>query len=496
MNKYFYMFLGCCLFTLTTSCVDLDQEPKSWITKEQYIEIPQDINQVQKSVSGLYNRFWNQNYGFSCRMFRIGIGSDEMVTSPKPNNAMLLIQNLTPNITLNTADWGTMWANMWSVITGANAIISGTPLPDAPAEAALYEKVLGEAYFMRALSYFYLVRLYGDVPLILSQEEAVLPQERISVNTIYSQVIIPDCLKAINTLPSISRSGNSSTPSKWAAKALLADVYLNMAGWPLKKGTEYYAKSAEQTLDIINNAAGAGLSLTPTYGDLWKEAKKTAANEHLFAIHNSVANKNPSQFGKSFYPRDFLPAGWADYYGNPDFMNATPPSNRKSFNYMLQWNTSKGVVSWENSMDKYPCIAKYYDYNQGGPAVNSLSNGITPIYRYAEVLLMYAEASNLATGAVNNLALQCLNDVQSRAGSVVTASGVSSADFDKAVLNERGWEFLAEYKRWFDLVRREKLSSVKPLQYAGSVFETYNTYYFPVPLIQTQMTGWTNNPGY
>ncbi|MDD4198721.1 MAG: RagB/SusD family nutrient uptake outer membrane protein [Paludibacter sp.] len=493
MNKYFKIFFGWCIFLLTTSCVDLDQEPKSWITKEQYIGIPQDITQVQKSISGLYNSFWNQNYGFSCRMFRIGIGADEMVTSPKPNNAMLLIQNLTPNITLNTADWGTMWANMWSVITGANAIISGTPIPTDSTETA-YKKVLGEAYFMRALCYFYLVRLYGDVPMLLSPEDALQPQPRVSVATIYDQVIVPDCKTAVNTLPSTSRSGNSSTPSKWAAKTLLADVYLTMAGWPLKKGTEYYAKSAEQTLDIINTA---GLSLTPVYGDLWKEAKKAAANEHLFAIHNSVANKNPTQYGKSFYPRDYNPAGWADYYGNPDFMNATPSSDRKAFNYMLQWKILSGaIVSWENSMDKYPCISKYYDYNQGGPATNALSNGLTPLYRYADVLLMYAEASNLATGVVNTLALKCLNDVQNRAGSTVTPTGVSSAFFDKAVFDERGWEFLAEYKRWFDLVRREKLSSVKPQQYAGSVFEKYSTYYFPIPLIQTQMTGWENNPGY
>ena len=496
MKKYIYILIACYAFVFITSCVDLEQEPKSWITKEQYIEIPQDVNQLQKSVSGLYNSFWYGNYGFSCRMFRMGMGADEMVTSPKPNNAMLLIQNLTPNITLNTADWGTMWANMWSVITGANAIIAGTTLPNNATEADLYEKVLGEAYFLRALSYFYLVRLYGDVPLILTPEAAILPQQRVAVNTIYEQIIVPDCEKAISTLPSKSRTTNSSTPSKWAAKALLADVYMNMAGWPLKKGTAYYAKSAEQTLDIINNAAGAGLSLTPIYGDLWIEANKTNANEHLFAIHNSVANKNPSQFGKSFYPRDYIPAGWADYYGNPDFMNATPNSLRKSFNYMTQWNTSKGNVTWENSLDKYPSISKYYGFNQGGPAVNALSNGLTPIYRYADVLLMYAEASNLATGSVNNLALQCLNSVQNRAGSVVTPSGVSSAVFDKAVLDERGWEFLAEYKRWFDLVRREKLATVRPQEFPGSVFERFSTYYFPVPLIQTQMTGWANNPGY
>ncbi|MEA4983293.1 MAG: RagB/SusD family nutrient uptake outer membrane protein [Paludibacter sp.] len=494
MNKiYLWMLAGFLL--LATSCVDLVQEPQSWITKEQYILIPQDTSQLQKASSGLYYNFWNNNYGFSCRMMRINTASDQIVTAPKPNNVMLLIQNLTPNPTVNNADWSTMWSTMWSVITSANALISGTPIPNDPIQAKKYRAILGEAYFMRALSYFYLVRLFGDVPLILTPEDALLPQPRVNVTLVYENAIVPDCINAVNTLPSVSRSRNSSTPSKWAAKTLLADVYLTMAGWPLKKGAEYYAKSAEQTLDIINNASTAGLFLTTSYGDLWKELKKTEANEHMFAIHNSVANKNPSQFGKSFYARDNVPAGWADYYGNPDYMQATPESNRKSFNYRLQWNTSGGIVSWQNSLDKYPCISKYYDYDQGAPASNALSNGLTPIYRYADVLLMYAEASNMATGSVNALALKCLNDVQQRAGSTISPSGLSSAQFDIAVLNERGWEFLAEYKRWFDLVRREKLGSVKS-QYTGSVFQQNNTYYFPVPVDQVQMTGWTNNPGY
>lgn len=494
MKKIVYTVILCCLMIIT-SCVDLVQEPQSWITKESYIEIPQNISQLQKAASGLYNSFWNQNYGFSCRMLRISTSADEIVTSPKPNNVMLLIQNLTPNPTVNSADWSTMWTNMWSVITGANALISGTKIPDDATQSAAYKSVLGEAYFMRALSYFYLVRIFGDVPKVLSPDDALKVQQRKGIAAIYDEVIIPDCLNAVNSLPSKSRTGNSSAPSKWAAKTLLADVYMTMAGWPLKRGTSYYAKSAEQTLDIISNASVAGLSLATNYSDLWKEARKTDANEHLFAIHNSVANKNPSQYGKSFYARDFVPAGWADYYGNPDFMNSTPSSARKTFNYMIQWKTSTGVVTWQNSMDKCPCISKYYDYDQGGPATNALSNGLTPIYRYADVLLMYAEASNLATNSVNPTAQKCLNDVQSRAASTVTPSNLSSSDFDQAVLNERGWEFLAENKRWFDLVRREKLANVKP-QYAGSVFQKFNTYLFPIPVDQIQLTGWTNNPGY
>lgn len=494
MKKYIsHLLAGSCLLTMA-ACVDLDQAPKSFITEEEYIEIPQNITTVELAATGLYNSMWGGNYGFCCRMMRIDCSADQMMSSPKPNNVLDYIISLNPSIGANTADWDTSWANFWNVITGANKLITGTPIPSDAAEAKRYKAVLGEARFMRALSYFYLVRIYGEVPAVLTPADALAPQGRASVSDIYNRIILPDLQDAISTLPEKSRSGFSSTPSRWAAKALLADVYMNMAGWPLKLGKEYYAKAVTETLDIINNS---GLQLTSNYSDLWKEASKTDANEHLFAIHNSVAQKNASQYGKSFYPRDFYPkAGWADYYANPDFMNKYPNDDRKKFNYMTEWETAKGKkVQWTESMDKLPCIAKYQNYNQGVAGSSAQSNGITPIYRYADVLLMYAEASNLATGVVNDKALWCLNEVQRRAHSILF-NGRDTGTFDTAVFNERGWEFLAEFKRWFDLVRREKVAEAKPKVWSASLFKANNHYYFPIPSDQIKMTGWSNNTGY
>lgn len=137
--------------------------------------------------------------------------------------------------------------------------------------AKRYKAVVAEARFMRALSYFYLVRMYGDIPYVTNSSEAIEYQPRTAVADIYNKIIVPDLIEACASLPTVSRSGFSSTPSQWAAKALLSDVYMTMAGWPLKLGKEYYAKAAEVSLDIIEHS---GLSLTPVYGDLWKEAKR------------------------------------------------------------------------------------------------------------------------------------------------------------------------------------------------------------------------------
>lgn len=495
----YFALAGSMLFA--NSCADLDQDPQSFLTTKEFFETA-TTSDIGLFVDGLYNSMWNGNYGLNCRLMRINEGADDLDISPtKLNNVLSYIKELTPNPTSNNDDFATPWTLFYKVIYDANMCIQYTNVDTSDADTR--KAMVGEAYFMRALSYFHLVRLFGDVPFYLDNDESYDRMPRTAVAEVYDNGIVPDLLKAIELLPATSRSGNSSRPSKWAAKACLADVYLTMAGWPLKKGQEYYSKSAEVSLDIINNSS---LSLTATYPDLWKESLKTQANEHMFAIHNSVAGSMASQYGKSFYPADFYPnAGWSDYYANEAFMLKYPEGERKEWNYMTEWEVKKTDenketiivnVNYKESQDGVPAISKYYNYDNGNPGASAQSNGLTPFYRYADVLLMYAEASNLATNTVNPVALKCLQDVQNRAKSSEVTTTTNSQEFDTAVFAERGWEFLAEFKRWYDLVRREKLPEVKPTQWVSSVYRANNHYYLPVPYKQVELTGWTNNAGY
>ncbi|MBP6064496.1 RagB/SusD family nutrient uptake outer membrane protein [Bacteroides sp.] len=498
MKKIVYAAFASTLL-LATSCVDLDQNPKSFITEEEYIETPKDAASVARSVTGLYNDLWKENYGFNCRIMRINVMADDIIGSPtKSGNVLNYYSDLNPNLFANNDDFAGPWAGFYTTIINSNKIINGTPFPtgvENEAKIKELQAIVGEAYFVRGLCYFYVARMFGDAPLILDNKTVAINQPRVSVAELYEKAIVPSMQQAVAWLPTTSRTKTSASPTLWAAKACLADIYMTMAGWPLKKGTEYYAKAATETQEIIT---GAGLSLTKEYSDLWKEALKGDTNEHLFAMHHSAAQKVPSQYGKSFYPTDFYPkAGWADYYGNETFMLKYPEGKRKQWNYMLEWPVAKDkTVNYKQSRDGMPCISKYYDYNEGVPGNSAQSNGITPFYRYADVLLMYAEASNLATNSVNSLALQCLQEVQTRAGVATITTTKDSKAFDDAVFAERGWEFVAEFKRWFDLVRREKVSEVKPKEYAASLFKANNHYYLPIPYVQIDMTGWKNNAGY
>lgn len=504
MKKIFYIIT---LFTATlffSSCEDLEQEPKSFFPVKEYFELG-GASSAEKFADGLYRSLWQGNYGYNCRIMRINAGADD-ITSVKDNDLKHL-RDLEPQIDGNKADWETTWGLFTKVIYDANTLIEYaqpkiTLVLDSEIEAeeALIAKYKAEAEFMRAFAYFSLIRLYGQAPLILENDRDASPQMPLSTPAeIYDQVILPSLEVAVRDLPEKSRKGDSSRPTKWAAKALRADVYMTMAGWPLKR-TEYYAKAAAEAKEIIDAKTKAGLSLTPKYEDLWKEANKTKTNEFMFTIIHSVSGKNASQYGKSFYPNDFYPnAGWADYYGDLDFYNNYPEDDRKAWNYMTEWPVKDGdtskIISFENSYSGLPAISKYYNYDNGDPGKSAQSNGVTSIYRYADVLLMYAEASNLATGTVSNEALAALNEVQKRANSTITST-TNSAEFDKAVIDEKGWEFLAEFRRWYDLARREKLSEVRADKWDASIFKANNHYYFPIPAKEIELTGWVNNPGY
>lgn len=501
MKKLIYLTAIAGSLLLTTSCVDLTQEPESFITEEDYWSAI-DQQSLQKAADALYNDLWQGNYGFNSRLQRLNVCADDITyRAAKANNELAYYGRLTPNLTANDADFSTTWTLFYKVISSSNKIIKGTTIPTDEEEAKAFKEILGEAYFMRGLSYFYLVRLYGDIPLLLEDDEAIITMPRTAVSEIYDKAIVPSLKTAAEWLPNQGRSGNS-TPSKWAAKACLADVYMTMAGWPLNKGTEYYGLAAAEAQDIIDNANGAGLSLTTKYSDLWKEANKSQTNEVMFALQHSSKHKLASNYGKSYYPSDYAPnAGWADYYGDEDFFLTYPDDARKEHNYMTEWKVKSGdVIPYTQSADKLPAISKYYDYDEGDPGKSAQANGITCIYRYAEVLLMYAEASTRATNTVNAAALDAIKKVQIRAGyqdaGLPLTATTDPTEFLKAVSNERGWEFFAEMKRWFELVRLEKVKDVRAEEWDASLFNANHHYYFPVPYQQIDLAGWTNNAGY
>lgn len=506
--KYIASLAGSLL--ISTSCVDLYQDPQSFISEEEYISNI-DQESLEGAVSALYNNLWHDNYGFNSRIQRIQVCADEITyRAAKPGNELAYYDQLSPNIAANTKDFDTMWEAFYFTIANANKLICRAKAPAGSTEEKVKEfnSVIAEAYFLRGLSYFYLVRMFGNVPMIPEDGNKTTINYPLSTpDEVYTKMIVPSLEYAVTWLPETPRSGNSSTPTKWAAETCLADVYITMAGWPLKK-KEYYAKAAEAAKDVLDN--NNYHEQLPRYASLWEEANKNN-REFMFCLHHSHANKvMASNYGKSYYPADFYNKkeekarnGWADFYARKEAFENYPNDERKEWNFMTNWYSTannKQLVQWQNSPDQLPCISKYYDYNQGNPGQNAQANGVTSIYRLADAKLLYAEASTRATGSVNQDALDAINEIQKRAGyedaNIALTTTTDPQAFLEEVSKERSYEFYAEMRRWFELVRTEQVSVKRAEKWNDSFFKAQNHYYFPIPSAQILLTGWDNNPGY
>ena len=336
MKKLTYLATLAGSMLIATSCVDLNQEPQSFISEEEYIST---INQesLESAVTALYNNLWHDNYGFNSRIQRIQVCADEITyRAAKPGNELAYYDQLSPNIGANSKDFDTSWELFYFTIANANKLIhfAKAPADATEEEVAKFNGALAEAYFLRGLSYFYLVRMYGNVPIVPENgNETVINCPLSKPEEVYTKMIVPSLEYAVTWLPESPRLGNSSTPTKWAAETCLADVYITMAGWPLNKGQEYYAKAAETAKDVLDN--NRYHQQEENYADLWKEANKNNS-EFMFCLHHSHANKvMASNYGKSYYPADFYNKkeekarnGWADYYARKEAFENYPDADK------------------------------------------------------------------------------------------------------------------------------------------------------------------------
>lgn len=508
MKKNIVITLALCS-VLGTSCVELVQEPLSFMS-------PENIETNEKNslgmLDGLYRELWGGNYEYNCRTVIMGLGADDIGTGNLTKRHTNFDQM---DITVGNQDGDsqTMWSNMYGLAQAANLWMETFEGSTTIGETTKAQYI-AECRFMRAFAYFNLVRWFGDVPCFIDSKCATdlngsTTITRNKTEEIYTKIIIPDLEYAATNLPAYSRADNNSRVGAWAAKACLADVYMTMAGWPLKQ-TGKYTDAARICEDIIQNS---GYDLMENYGDLWTEGNKSDRTEHMFALNHSK-EQLASNYGKSYFIQE--ESGWADYTADPVFYENHPDDARKDFNFVATFRINNRNVPYTRTIMKAPAINKYRDYGGVGSAQSA---GITPIYRFAEVLLMYAEAQCKSTGTPNQLAYECLDRVRYRAAkNKATHHAYTSEDdftpeqFLQKVFDEYGYEFFAEFKRWFYLVRNEKVYEVnhgyidafgverpandrvkEAMDVARITQDNRKLYHFVLPARETQECGFEQN---
>lgn len=445
------------LVLLGTGCKKfLHEEDPSNLAPDTYYTIPEH---AEAAVAAAYaqTRFVCAGAGIFASNFSMlemvtGTARTETGQNSDLNNIVGLVYN---GDNLMVRNW---WAGLYNLIAQTNLVIERVPGIN-PMDQARKNQIIGEAKFLRAWAYFYLVRLYGDVPLITKPQNANSPDfypTRTPSEQVYKQ-ITDDLTDAENAgLPWQDASGRAS---KGAAKSLLSKVYLTMAGFPLNKGAAYYRLAADKSLEVIT---GSGYSLFNTYGELHSLSTENKG-EHIFQIQylSSVVG-NPIQ--QLILPNFKDVSAYSDEVGSTvptkQFYASYEPGDlrardREGFFYTSYYSGGDGALKALNA----PYIFKLFDVVANGTAGvkgTTQSDLNYPLIRYADVLLVYAEAQNRADGTPNSRAYDALNAIRGRA-LVAPLSGLSQTQFEEAVWRERWHELCYEGITWFDMVRLRKV---------------------------------------
>lgn len=401
------------------------------------------------------------------------------------------------------------WQDCYAGIAKCNLALVKLPEFTGSVDESLISQYRGEVKFMRALYYFYLVRIFGDVPKIITPQTELseLQVTKSPAKEIYDEIIIPDLLDAEESpLPFKDVTGRVSMG---AVKTLLADVYLTYAGYPMQGGTQYYAESAKRSLDVINSGS---YSLFPEYEDLWDPANNNKG-EFIFQVQFSVNMRSnnmvpivlPSRSGMSAFGLEY-----GSLIPTKEFVESYVAGDKRAEEKQFFFTTYKGHPSKFSPgapelelMDfNAPYIHKFFDKNAIDNAGQSGLNW--SIYRYADVLLMYAEAQAEADGVPNQTAFDALNAIRERATLAVFTDANLDA-FKKAVWDQRYFELCYENRMWFDMTRTRLIRDDASGEYVNFVGYTNNwgkTYtetqlLFPIPLSEMQAnTNLTQTSGY
>lgn len=442
----------------------------------------------------LYNmRIWTTD---------IMAGNSKVGANPSDSNDGIETKSLADFITTpDNAGVLDLWRGPFPGILYCNIVLD--KVPSIEMDPDLKQRVLGEAHFLRGMYYFILVRFFGDVPLITepywgNEDEDVMPQ-RASKDLVYD-LIISDFTDAINELPfrETYTGSDIGRASKGSAAGMLAKVYLTLG-----KTTANW----NRVVSLCDTLYTWGYDLNPKYEDNFNpDAENTT--ESVFEIQyvgnslNFWSNENYSSWTTNFMgPRDspLTTVGWGwnqptqefvDSYEAGDlrkdvtiFYDGCPMFDGKNYSSTYAYATGYNVRKFIMKMS-YMATA-----NSGSP-LNF------PVLRYADVLLMKAEALNELgrTGEAETP----LNLVRIRAG-LPDVSGLSVNDFREKVLHERRMELAFEGDRWFDLIRiNDGQYALDFLHSIGKSNASAKHLLLPIPQLEVDANPnlFPNNPGY
>jgi len=436
------------LILATTACEKLEQEPSNNQSTESLTDL-----------TGVLNAAYYYQIGTVTPMAVMGdFRADNAYMDESPYSDFDVFNSDLPS--MEEQFFGPFYTASYRSILSANTVI----------EKSGNSTQIGEAKFLRALTYFKMVRVFGDVSVILTPQPSVeeIPNvdlTRQPASSVYTNVIIPDLEDAITRLG----SGVNGRASQAAAQGLLGKVYMQLGEF----------NAAEPYLEAVVN--GSGASLLSNYEEVFS---KDLNDEVLFSTQ--ISSSIVDEYGFTEF--------WSWYLGL-DTKSLTPCDPSRGPTIFAAFDEVAGDTIPGVGVDLRRAItidegalasAKYPDAQDGGEDVDWIE------LRLADVILLYAEARN-ENGASASEALGLLDDIRERAGLVaLDPTTINTQELVRdAILNERRLELAFEGQRWFDLVRTGTVDAAM----GESVDPNY--YVFPIPNSEVLVSDdIIQNPGY
>lgn len=343
--------------------------------------------------------------------------------------------------------FGPFYTGLYKSILSANNVI----------ENSTNATEVAEAKFLRGLSYFKLVCVFGDVTVNLAaapdvSEPSILARQ--SAASVYTSVIIPDLTDAIAGL---SDNFSNERASKLAAQGILGKVYAQMGD---------YSNAATQLAAVVNGASAAGVELQANYADIFGEANDLNS-EIIYATR--ISSSITDEYGFSEF--------WS-WSGGLDTKSLEPLDN----DLVAAFDASPGDLRRAVTIDTSIMASPKF------PQTNGDDHDWIEL-RLADVILLYAEALN--ENGNTTAAITELDKIRTRAGLAGTIA-TSQADVKQAILDERRLELAFEGQRWFDLVRTGTVDA----EMGQTISSDYHLFPLPVSEILSSFGNITQNPGY
>jgi hypothetical protein len=488
MKTIYFKFFFPVVILLLISCGDdfLDKKPLGKLTTANFFETE---DHAILATNALYEHMRSWEVHVFSYIGMTDIVSDDADKGSFANDAAFLGE--IDDFTFNASNLAplTVWQGYYQGIFRANNAIENIPPIDM--NNALRDRLVAECKFFRAYFYLNLVRWFGDIPLITHPlDPSEFSQQRAPVADIYAQ-IEQDLTDASAVLPEKSQysSADLGRVTKGSARGLLARAHLAQGDFA---NTEKYA------LEVINSGQYA---LYPSYLQLFQLAGEHSS-ESVFEIGSTTGRINSSQYNQVQGARGTPNLGWGFNRPSNNLVSSYEQGDpRRDATILYPGETlPDGSAVVEDNPD---LVNERYNQKAWVPLSPSGDNfegqGNLRLIRYADVLLMAAEALNENNNPTD--ALVYLNMVRARARgtSMVLLPNVTTTDKNALrtrIWNERRSELAMEQIRWFDLLRQGRAEQV--MTGVGKNFVSPKHLLFPIPQVEIDLSGGTlqQNVGY